>query len=70
MAEPAISEWKNIAAFFGVSLSKMKSHREELRQLGVIFYTIKGRKKQKTVCAFPDRLMRWASIKSRKDEII
>jgi hypothetical protein len=60
--------WKAIADFFAVSETKMIRYKEELQELGVIFYSFHGRPPQRRVHAFPVKLMAWQGEKTKRGE--
>jgi len=71
MTETAIIGWKAIAEMFNCSERKMRSHRNELKKSGAIFYMWMGRPPRKRVCAWPSRLQRWTALKTAKyNEVI
>jgi transposase len=59
MIENAVYRWKNIAKLLGVSVSKAKTFRKDLKRAGIIFYTYMGRPPRKVVGAFPPLLRVW-----------
>jgi len=63
--ERALVGWKAIAQMFGVTERTMQARRQELIEVGVIFYMNHGRPPRKRVCAFPSLLMRWVILKQR-----
>ncbi len=70
MSECALIGWKAIAEMFGVTERTMKARREELLELGAIFYMNHGRPPRRRVCAFPALLMRWTILKGRGGGVV
>jgi len=68
--ERAIFGWPAIAGMFNKTTQAMIRRKQELMSCGVIFYTWVGRPKHKRVAAFPTMLMRWASMKALKGEVV
>ncbi len=70
MSECALIGWKAIAEMFGVTERTMKSRREELLELGAIFYMNHGRPPRRRVCAFPSLLKTWTILKGRGGGVV
>ena len=68
--ERAIFGWPAIGGMFNKTSQAMIRRKKELLSCGVIFYTWVGRPKHRRVAAFPTMLVRWASIKSLKGEMV
>ena len=66
--ERALIGWEAMAAMVGISKSKMRGYREDLRKAQVI-YQIRTRNGY-WWAAFPSRLKGWVSAKAEKNEAI
>ena len=62
--ETAIQGWTAIAKLFNCNRRTMMRRKDDLANMGVIFYRKTGRPPRKTVCAFPSMLKFWATKKS------
>ena len=67
MSERALMGWKEIAKVFNVSERTMKSKRDELVEVGAIFYLRVGRPPRRRVMAFMSTLRMWAILKGAKN---
>ncbi|MGO9019531.1 MAG: hypothetical protein ACLQVJ_14400 [Syntrophobacteraceae bacterium] len=68
--DAALIGWKEIAAFFGVSVRKAKTWRIELDHYHIIFKLRIGRPPRIYTCAFPSDLRNYAALRSSKGEIL
>jgi len=59
---------KNIAAFFGWSLTKIKRRKKEMLKSGAVYYDFVGRPPRKTCCAFTSQLISYQVKKSKKND--
>ena len=51
-----ITGWAEIAAYYGVSESKVRRLKQEMDEEGVIFVVREGKPPQKRICSFPNLL--------------
>lgn len=68
--EQMVHGWRNLAEFLGMSESKVKRLRPELKACGAVFYGRFGRARRKTLCFFPSEIKKWCRIKGAKGEMI
>ena len=63
MTEKALVGWKAIADFLGWTLSKTMKYSKELRTLGIVFQTLKGKppNRRRVIFTFPFVLILWLS---------
>jgi hypothetical protein len=59
---------KNIAAFFGWGMTKLKRRKKELLKAGAIYIDLIGSPPRKTYCAFTSQLVSYQVKKSKKND--
>jgi hypothetical protein len=63
--------WAELSVFLGLSLSKTKSLRPELKACGAVFYMVTGnRPRRKRVCWFASEIKKWLRLKGAQNEVI
>lgn len=70
MPEVAEQGWKALASMFGLSERRMRDRREELENVGAIFYMKKGRPPARRMHFFPSTIRAYAALKAQEKKII
>ena len=61
---------QGILQMFGFSRRKFFYMKDELQDSGVIFYRMEGKPARPRIYAFPSRIIKWISHKSKNREVI